>query len=135
VRLALSSSMVTCSPVVDGGRWKDGKAEEELQPRKTASSPSSSSCSSRTLVYDAETGSLRYSKPSRAPAATLNSRSPKSPCSPASSFKLELSNEHLGEVDSLSRSPPFKQLHCGGFPESGTYIRQPAPSFLRTSVD
>lgn len=110
--------MVTCIPVADGGRWQEGQADGELQqPRKLSSS--ASSVSSRTLVYDVGTGSLRYSKPS-CRAGVLQPRSPKSPRSPASSLKLELENQHVGEVvDSHCSSPLGKQFHSERFFESG----------------
>ena len=88
-------SMVTCSQIVDGGRWKGELAGEQAMK------------SSRTLVYDTETGTLRYSKT----RAALTSR----PKSPDSSFKV--GDAKLGD-NSPAQHKLLAKLHCGV--ESGT---------------
>jgi hypothetical protein len=87
--------MVTCSQVVDGGRWTGELAEQAMK-------------SSRPLVYDVETGSLRFSK-SRAP---LTSR----PKSPDPTFKLD---QNQAQACPTQLKPQLGKLHCGA--GSGTH--------------
>ncbi|KAG0589835.1 hypothetical protein KC19_1G052200 [Ceratodon purpureus] len=88
--------MVTCSQIVDGGRWKEELAEQAMK-------------SSRPLVYDVETGSLRFFK-SRA-ALNFSPKSPDPHFTPAS-FN-EYDGENLGD-DSPAQHKILGKLHRGG---------------------